>query len=360
MTNYATRKELDHAIGDISYLASQKDLIALKAEVDKLDINKLVNVPTSLINLKTKVDGLDIGKLKTVPVVLKKVNDVVDNEVVENIKFNTLKTKVNNLERKIPDATTIIHINQYNTDKQNLEKKTGDVDKKVPYTNGLVTTIVLNTKLSEVENKIPNHDKYITTSEFNKLTAETFTTRLKQAIFVTKTYFEKKLARFNRKITSSKTKYLEVEKKLNNLITKDYNFFLGRIYFTSNDGSQNIFVYQPTLDSLELKKYKGADYILSWKSNGVLYKPLYTAFLHSVKLSGYKMGIKFDKDPLSAEQNNYVIKIVNVYIVYELYDWSKTLLKNFTLKNCLFGVTNIVKNSDKYKWVYSGNRGIIE
>ena len=34
-------------------------------------------------------------------------------------------------------------------------------------------------------------------------------------------------------------------------------FFLGTIYFTSNDGSQNDgFVYQPTLGSLELKKTK--------------------------------------------------------------------------------------------------------
>ena len=55
---------------------------------------------------------------------------------------------------KIPDATTIIHINQYNTDKQNLEKKIGDVDKKIPDTSGLVTTTVLNTKISEVEKNI--------------------------------------------------------------------------------------------------------------------------------------------------------------------------------------------------------------
>ena len=81
-------------------------------------------------NLKTKVDDLDVGKLKTVPVDLKKLSDVVANEVVKNTKFNTLKTKVNSLEKKIPDATTLIHINQYNTDKQNLEKKIGDVDKK--------------------------------------------------------------------------------------------------------------------------------------------------------------------------------------------------------------------------------------
>ena len=61
---------------------------------------------------------------------MKKLSDVMDNKVVKNKKFNTLKTKVNNLEKKFPDVTTLIHINQYNTDKQNLEKKLGDVDKK--------------------------------------------------------------------------------------------------------------------------------------------------------------------------------------------------------------------------------------
>ena len=61
---------------------------------------------------------------------MKKLSDAVDNEVVKNTKFNTLKTKVSSLEKKIPDATTLVYINQYNTDKQNLEKKIGDIDKK--------------------------------------------------------------------------------------------------------------------------------------------------------------------------------------------------------------------------------------
>ena len=41
-----------------------------------VDINKLINVPTSLNNSKTKVDDLDVGKLKTLPVDLKKLSDV--------------------------------------------------------------------------------------------------------------------------------------------------------------------------------------------------------------------------------------------------------------------------------------------
>ena len=44
----------------------------MKAKVDKLDIKKLVNIPTGLNKLKTKVYDLDVGKLKTVPVDLKK------------------------------------------------------------------------------------------------------------------------------------------------------------------------------------------------------------------------------------------------------------------------------------------------
>ena len=136
--------------------------------------------------------------------------------VVKNTKFNTLKTKVNNSETKIPDATTLIHINQYNKDKQNLEKK--DVDKKIPDTSGLVTTTVLNTKISEVENKIPENFKFITTQEFNKLL---MAGRLKQANLVNKTDFDNKLTSFNKQITSNKTKHLEVQKKLNSLIKKE-------------------------------------------------------------------------------------------------------------------------------------------
>ena len=66
------------------------------------------------------------------------------------------------------------------------------------------------------------------------------------------------------------------------------------------------------------------------------------------------MGIKFDKDLLAVEQNNYLTNIVNVYIVYVLAAWPRNSSNNFKFKNCLFGATNIVKNSDKEKYVYSG------
>ena len=198
--------------------------------------------------------------------------------------------------------------------------------KKIPDTSGLVTATLLNTKISEVENKFLYHDKYITTPEFNKLTAEEFAGRLKQVNLVKKTDFDSKLISFNRKITSNGTKYLEVQRKLNTLTTKHHNFC--------------------------------TDFVLSWKSKGVYnskLKPLHTAFLHSLKLSEYKMRIKFDKDPLTVDQNIYASKIVKVYTVHDLDAWPGNPTNNFKFKNCLFGATSdrVLKNSDKEKYVYS-------
>ena len=73
MSIYPTKKELDHTTGvGASDLVANKHFTALKAEIEKLDINTLANVPTSLSNLKTELDDLDVDKLKTVPVGVKK------------------------------------------------------------------------------------------------------------------------------------------------------------------------------------------------------------------------------------------------------------------------------------------------
>ena len=278
---------------------------------------------------------------------MKNLNDVVNNKVVKNTKFNTIRTKVSNLEKKSSWCNYFDHINQYSTGKKKLEKKIEDVDKKIPHTSALVITTVLNTKISEVQNKIPDtscsvtaavlntkisevdnktpdHAIYITAPEFNNLTEENVAARLKQASLGTN--FDNKLTSFNKRFISIKKKHLEVQNNLNSRITKDYNFLLGRIYFISNDGSQNTFLYQPILDTLELKKDKGNDFVLRWKSKGIFnskLKLLYTAFLHTTKHSEYRTEIKFEKDPLALEKNNYLTKIVNVCIVYDLDDWSK-------------------------------------
>ena len=66
------------------------------------------------------------------------------------------------------------------------------------------------------------------------------------------------------------------------------------------------------------------------------------------------MGIKFDKDPLAVEQNNYATKSVHIYMVYDLDAWSTNPTNNFKFKNCLFGPTSVIKNSDQEKYRYRG------
>ena len=186
----------------------------MKAEVDKLDINKLVIVPTSLNNLKTKVHDLDVGKLKTFPVDLKIISDVVDNKVVKNKKLSTFS--VNNLERKIPDATTLFQVNQINTDKQNLQKKIVTVDKKHQ------VQVVLWLQLYWIQKLVKLRIKFVIMLKIlllkKKLTAEILAAKLTQINLVIKADFDNKLTNFNKRITWKETKELEDQKKINSLI----------------------------------------------------------------------------------------------------------------------------------------------
>ena len=78
LSNYATKQILKNATGvDTSKFAKKVDLDNLKINVDKLDIDKLKSVPTSLTNLKGKVDKLDVNELLPVPEVLSKLSDIV-------------------------------------------------------------------------------------------------------------------------------------------------------------------------------------------------------------------------------------------------------------------------------------------
>ena len=59
MSNFATKADLKNAAGvDTPKFAKKADLATLKSDVDKSDIDKLINVLTKLNNLKNKVDKL--------------------------------------------------------------------------------------------------------------------------------------------------------------------------------------------------------------------------------------------------------------------------------------------------------------
>ena len=105
LSNYATKADLKNVTGiNTSNLAAKSDLVILKTEFDKLDTDKLKNVPTNLSNLKSEVDKLDIGKLKTTAVDLSKLSNIVKNDVLNKDIYNC---KVKNIEDKIPDITNL-------------------------------------------------------------------------------------------------------------------------------------------------------------------------------------------------------------------------------------------------------------
>lgn len=58
--------------------------------------------------------------MEIIPKDLKKLREVGDREVVKKRLCNTLNTKVNSLQKKIPNAFTLIQTNQYNTKKSEV------------------------------------------------------------------------------------------------------------------------------------------------------------------------------------------------------------------------------------------------
>ena len=137
ISNYATK----NATGlDTSGFVLKSNLRSLKAEVDKIDVDKFKNVPTVLSNLKSKVDKLDTGKLA--PVNVSKLSNVVKNGVVQKTEYNT---KIKNTEDKIRNITNL-------ATKTTVNAKINQAKGEIPSITNLATT----TALPAVENKIHN------------------------------------------------------------------------------------------------------------------------------------------------------------------------------------------------------------
>ena len=100
-------------------LAGKRYLFALKTKVHK----NLANSKSNLDDFEARVDDLDADKLKALPKYWKNLIDVQYKEVVKKTAYNKLNTKVNNLKKRVPYATTLIYINQYKAYNQILERK---------------------------------------------------------------------------------------------------------------------------------------------------------------------------------------------------------------------------------------------
>ena len=237
-SNYATRtdiKNISHV--DTSSFALETNLAPLKNEVDKLDIDKKVPVPTNLSKLSNVVKNGVVKKYAYHNLVTK-VNDIDTNDFALETKYNTDKTE---LENEIPNVTDFVKkakLTEIENKIPNISKlatKTAltTVENKITSVTNLVKKTDYNTKVTETENNVNNHnhDKYIDTSEFNKLTADVFNARIAQADLITKKDFVSKLANFNREITKNKTDHLLVQNELNKLKTFDSSYFIGKSRF---------------------------------------------------------------------------------------------------------------------------------
>ena len=141
LSNYAINSDVKNiSYVDTSSFALKTNLSNLKCEVDKLDIDKLVPVPTDSIKF---------------------LSNVVKNDRIKKDVYEKLVAKVNNINT---GAGKFILKSDYDADKAELENKVPDVsgfasktalaavENEIPSISNLAT----KTALSTIENKIPN------------------------------------------------------------------------------------------------------------------------------------------------------------------------------------------------------------
>ena len=123
-------------------------------QLDKLDIDKLKNVPTNLRNLKTKVDNLDVDKLVPVSAHLSKLSDTVKNDIAKKDVYNA---KIKNIEGKTPDITNLpanasfnVKINEVNTIDLATTTALIAVKNNMPSVSNLVKKTDYNIKIAEI------------------------------------------------------------------------------------------------------------------------------------------------------------------------------------------------------------------
>ena len=83
---------------------------------------------------------------------------------------------------------------------------------------------------------------------------------------ISKTDFDAKLSRINRKTTENKTENVLVKNESNKLKTFDSSYFIGKSLF-EEDGTQSYLVFQPV--NKYFKVITNTDYVSSWKSKGL-------------------------------------------------------------------------------------------
>ena len=131
------------------------------------------------------------------------------------------------------------------------------------------------------------------------------------------------------------------------------------MYFTGNNGYENVLVFASMLSSLILdSNRKVTNWILSRISFEKI-EPFDTGLEPTMSnLTNGRVNLKFNSSVLVQKSFSsfYRCLISNLSIVYELNAWPRNPANNFTLKNCIFGTVKLVRNITKSKSTYNGRR----
>ena len=143
-------------------------------------------------------------------------------------------------------------------------------------------------------------------------------------------------------------KKIDITNNIAPITEKEYNFLVGRMYFTDNDGYQIFLVSCSMLNSLILDSNKK---VTNWISTGISsekIKPLDTNFEPTMSnLANGKVVLNLTtlfqcKKKISLLYSKFIL---NLYIVYKFKTWPCNPIDYFALKNCLFGAEQYIRLS---------------
>ena len=365
LSNYATKddvKNITHV--DVSSYATKTNLAALKTEVDKIDIDKLKTVPDDLAKLSNVVKNEVVRKI-TYNTLKNKTDSIDTSKFVPRTKFttdtNTLDDNIDKVEKKIPDISGLATKSSVTCLITEQEDYTDKVKKKIPDISGLAC----KTELTAVESKIPDISGLATTSALtaveNKIPDITN--------LITKTDFDTKLKSVSDRVTNNKSKDILLDNELKKLKTrvdssekikindaqKEIFFIRGFISYTPNSN----LVYACKVGSM--KFYISG--ILEWNPNDIYdnsNKNQLNAVQNTknvapnIKSTNGQLyvsfnGNYFEQDPITIPNN-----VINIYCVYQLDPINSTRNTDYTIQNALFGDMKITKNTASSKNNYKG------
>ena len=132
---------------------SSREKIKVKLDLSNYATKKVIKyithsyaLKTNLAALKTEVDNIDTDKLKTVPNDLAKLSNVFKNDVVKKTEYNTLRNKVDAI-----DTSKFVSRTKFTIDTNALDDKIDKVEKKIPDITSLATKSSVTRLITEQE-----------------------------------------------------------------------------------------------------------------------------------------------------------------------------------------------------------------